>query len=40
MGEASALTGEASQADLAGVTSSSPSQIEIARQVSIVFELK
>lgn len=41
VGEAGALTGKnSSQAGVFGQTQASPSQIEIARQVSIIFELK
>jgi len=40
VGEAGALSGEAGKPDFGGVTTSSPSQIEITRQASIVFELR
>lgn len=40
VGEAGALTGEAKTASFEGAITSSPSQIEITRQASIVFELR
>ena len=40
VGEAGALSGEVSQTAVGGVLSSSPSQIEIVRQASLVFELR
>ena len=40
VGEAGALSGEVAQAAAGGVLSSSPSQIEIVRQASLVFELR
>jgi len=39
-GEAGALSGQAKSSDLGGVITSSPSQIEIIRQASIVWELR
>jgi len=40
VGEAGALSGEKKTVELEGAITSSPSQIEIARQASIVFELR
>ena len=40
VGEAGALSGQTAKGDFTGAISASPSQIEITRQASIVFELR